>query len=459
MRALLPSLAVVTGLCCAQTLGDALAAPGGAISRPGFAVLPVRTAAKPAAAKAPPLPAPAKAFYANIPEAERNTIESDLIWTGDYNGVIGGEFGDRAIAAVKDYQKRNGGKDTGILNPEERARLGQAARARQDQAGWHMVEDPATGVRLGVPGKIAPQMAAAKAGTRWQSAHGEVQIETFRIAAPGTTLAAVFEQQRREPPERKVEYNVLRPDFFVVSGLQGLKKFYVRAQAMDGDVRGIAILYDQAMEGTMDRIAVAMSSAFAAFPARLAGAPAPRRKVEYGTGLVVSAAGDILTDSALLADCDIIVVPGLGPAERVAEDKALALLRVNGAARLVAAPLSDGEADGGEVTLVGVADPQTQNGGAAVSTARGRIAATGGVAAIEPAPGAGFAGASALDHDGKVTGIVALQVAPGGAAMAAMVPAEAAARFLGAQNVAVAAGRAGLDTVKAATVRVICVRK
>jgi hypothetical protein len=455
-----------------------------------------KSAAKPAPASAAnpaPSPAPAKGVYAAMTESERNAIQSDLIWTGDYNGVTGAEFGDRAIAAVKTYQKRNGGKDTGILNPDERMKLAQAAKARQEQTGWRMVEDAATGARLGIPTKLAPQSGPAKSGSRWQSGRGEVQIETFRVAAPGTTLASVFEQQKKEPAERKVEYNVLRPDFFVISGLQGLKKFYVRGQvrenqakesqaketqakdspAKDTDVRGLTILYDQAMEGTMDRIAVAMSSAFAAFPAQLPGAPAPRRKVEYGTGLVVSAAGDIVTDADLLTGCELIVVPGFGHAERIAEDKgaALALLRVNGARDLVPVALGGG-APGGDVTLIGIADPQNQNGGKAVSTVRGRVVAANGNAAIEPVPAAGFAGAATIDRDGNLTGMVGLHPpanpAAGGGAQAnaqsnaqvnaQVVPARAIAKFLDAQHIAAAPGRPGIESVKAAVVRVICVR-
>jgi len=426
----------------------------------------VAATAKPAgksaskSAPAAPVPAPAKAFYAAMPDAERLAIQSDLIWTGDYNGVVGAEFADRAVAAVQAFQKRNGGKETGILNPDERGKLAQAARSRQEQAGWRVVDDAATGARVGIPQKLAPQSTQGKGGSHWQSVHGEVQVETFRVAAPGTTLAGVFEQQKKEPVGRRVEYNVLRPDFFVMSGLQGLKKFYVRGQVRDNEVRGLTILYDQALEGTWDRIAVAMSSAFAAFPAQTAAAgPAPRRKVEYGTGLVVSAAGDIVTDSDLLAGCEFVVVPGFGYAERIAEDKGLALLRVNGAGNLAPVALAGG-APGGDVTLVGIADPQAQSGGNAVTTLRGRVVANGSSATVDPVPGAGFAGAAALDRDGNVTGIVGLHPAAAPAAASAqVVPAQAIARFLDAQKIAPVAGRVGIDSAKAAAVRVICVRK
>ncbi len=236
--------------------------------------------------KAVPKPNPVVAAYAAMPVADRIAIQGDLVWTGDYNGLVNGDFGERSIAAVKAFQRRNGGKDSGVLNPQERAALAAAAKTKQEAAGWRVVDDPSSGARLGVPLKITPQATAQKDGNRWSSARGEVQIETFRIKEPGTTLAAVFEKQKKEPAGRKIAYNLLRPDFFVLSGLQGLKKFYVRGQLKDNEVRGIAILYDQAMEGIMSPVVIAMSNAFQAFPAgAVAGLP-PKRKVDYGTAIV-----------------------------------------------------------------------------------------------------------------------------------------------------------------------------
>src|SRR5262249_41086786 len=87
----------------------------------------------------PPAPGSPRAVYAAMPEHERRTIQADLIWTGDYDGIIDTEFGDNSIAAVKAFQKRNGGRETGILNPDERAKLSEAAHKRREAAGWRMV--------------------------------------------------------------------------------------------------------------------------------------------------------------------------------------------------------------------------------------------------------------------------------------------------------------------------------
>ena len=418
------------------------------------------TQAAPDALPKPAAPGTPRAVYAAMPESERMTIQSDLIWTGAYNGIVGAEFGDNSVGAVKTFQKRNGGKETGILNPDERAQLAESARNKRAAAGWRVVDDRTTGARLGVPTKLVPQSAPAGSGTHWQSARGEVQVETFRAA--GTTLAAVLERQRREPANRRVEYQVVKPDFFVVSGQQGgVKKFYVRAEVKDTEVRGVTILYDVAMETTVDRIVVAMSSAFSGFPsAPAAVAAGARRDVEYASGIVVSARGHIVTDRQAIADCRFVVIPGLGHAERVAEDADLALLRVNGAKDVVPVALAGDAGEASDATLVGIADPERQGGGGAVTTVKARVlAATGAARALEPAPAAGFSGAAALDGAARFLGMVDLRPPSGPDAQAAMVPAETIRAFLRAQSVAPANGPMNLDGAKASVVRVICVRK
>src|SRR4029453_5616582 len=119
-----------------------------------------------------------------------------------------------------------------------------------------VVDDIVTGARLAVPIKHAPNASNTKSGMRWSSGRGEVQVETFRTAEPNNALPATFEQQKKEPAGRQVDYSVLRDNFFVLSGLQGLKRFYVRGHARGNDVRGVAIMYDQAMQGIMDRVAI-----------------------------------------------------------------------------------------------------------------------------------------------------------------------------------------------------------
>ncbi len=430
------------------------------------ALAPAGAAAAPkgapaAAPKGPPAAAPAAnplaAFYAALPEAERIAIQDDLVWTGLYNGVVDGDFNNRAVAAVKAFQKRRGGKETGMLNPPERAALAAAARQRRTAAGWQTIVDPMTGSRFGVPAKLVGAATRSASGSRWASAHGEIEIETFRLP-PGTALQAAYERQRTEPPQRKPSYNILRPGFFVVTGLQGQKKFYVRAQEQDGVIRGFSILYDQATEGAVDPVVIAMSNAFAAAPA----GPPPRRKVEYASAVVLDAAGHLATTREATEGCQTITVAGLGPAVLAADDKdsGLALLRVYGARRLTPVRLADAAPDG-PLTLVGIADPQTQAGGGAAT----RVAASAAGTAVTPVPAPGFAGAAALDREGRLAGIVDLKpqivTGPPAGGHARLIPAATirAAMLPFGGIAADAGGAAGADAAAASVLRVICTRK
>ena len=334
-----------------------------------------------------------------------------------------------------------------------------AGRGPEANAGWRLIEDPATGARLGIPEKLVPNATATRTGSRWASAQGQIQVETFRLAE--AALPALFDDEKKAA-HRQIEASILKPDTFAISGTQGLKNFLIRAEAKGAEVRGITILYDQATEGIMGRVAVTVATAFTGFPDPKAGPlPGMQRRVEYGTAIIVSAQGDLIAPAQLTEDCQSITVPGLGHAERVAADKSddLALLRLYGARNLVPAVLGGEGSQSGELTLVGVADPLAGEGGG-VTSVSARVTAQG----LDPAPKPGFSGAAAVDAQGRFAGMVDLKpavVAGSGAAQGATVlPADAIRGFLQAHGAAPSAANAGQPAPMAQSVlRVICVRK
>jgi len=220
----------------------------------------------------PALQTPADTANA-MAQAERRAIQSDLAWVGNYNGAITGEVSERMVAAIKEFQKARGGKETGVLNPQERGVLAETAKRRQDNVGWKIVTDAGSGVRLGIPTKLVPQQSSDANGAKWSSSTGTIQIQLARRKEANPATAKLADQERKEPAGRKVDYTVVKPDFFVLSGTQGLKKFYLRGHFKGDDVRILTILYDQATEGTVEPVVIAMSSAFNPFPsgAQIAG--------------------------------------------------------------------------------------------------------------------------------------------------------------------------------------------
>ncbi len=109
-------------------------------------------------------------------------------------------------------------------------------------------------------------------------------------------------------------------------------------------------------------------------------------------------------------------------------------------------------------------DPQSQGGGAAVSSVKATVAQIGGgnEMALSPPPALGLSGAAAVDADGKFAGLALLKpvlvAGPANAtpAQATLVPADTVRDFLRANGVN-ASGES--SDAKASVVRVICVRK
>jgi len=312
-----------------------------------------------------------------------------------------------------------------------------------------------------------PQQSSDANGAKWSSPTGTIQVQLARRKEANPTTAKLADREKKEPAGRAVDYTVVKPEFFVLSGLQGLKKFYVRGTFKGDEVRILTILYDQATENTVEPVVIAMSSAFNPFPtgAQIAG-PAPRKTVEYGTGVVVSDDGAIIADREITDGCLAIAIAGFGNADRVAEDKdrGLALLRLYGAHGLKPLALSNGAAKL-NVELTGISDPQNQGGGGAASSVKASVApiSGGGDLALSPPPAVGFSGAVALDSDGIFAGVALLKPAivagppnAGPAAQAVLVPADTVQDFLKANGVNAAGGS---TDAKSSVVRVICARK
>ena len=360
----------------------------------------------------------------------------------------------------KTNAKSDNEREGAILAALERGSAGPAA-SFPDSIGWRLIEDTATGARLGLPEKLVPRVSASRMGGRWSSAQGQIQIETFRFAE--AALPALFDDEKKAA-RRQIEASVLKPDMFVMSGVQGLKNFLMRAEARGSEVRGVTVLYDQATEGTMERIALAMVSAYNGFPdLSVPLPPGLRRAVEYGSAIVVTRDGALVTSARLTDECRSISVPGVVHGERIAADSAsdLALLRLYGARDLVPVVLTGGGSQGGDLRLVGVDDPLVQKEQGAVTSSRARITGLD----VEPAPALGFAGAAAVDMRGIFVGMIdfkpAIVAANDGSphTTATLVPVEAIRTFLKAHNVSPAITANSPAEAEQSVVRIICVRK
>jgi peptidoglycan hydrolase-like protein with peptidoglycan-binding domain len=210
----------------------------------------------------------AKAAFEALPQAERKAIQDALIWTGDYNGTVTGDFGRRTFEAISAYARRAGLLATGMLDPASRKTLLAAAQREREAAKFTLARDAATGIRIGVPERVLVRREGnPSGGTRWQGADGKITLDTRAIAPGAGDLTSLFERNLSvQAPGRRVTYKLLRPDFFVVAGETPAGKFYTRYALGPAGLRGFSVSYDKSLAKGFDRIALAIANSFVPFP-------------------------------------------------------------------------------------------------------------------------------------------------------------------------------------------------
>lgn len=373
----------------------------------------------------------ARGRFEALTEVDRKAVQEALIWAGFYSGMADGSFGRQTFEAINAYLAAQRQPPTGTLSAPVQAALISAGRQARNAAGFASLDDPRSGVRIGVPAKVLPkQDASPGGGSRWQSADGRVTLDT-RVAPADATLASLYERNLAiQSPGRVVSYKVLRPDFLVIAGETPTGKFYTRyaagaaGAAGPAAIRGFSLGYDKALAPSVDRLVVAIANSFvpfpdgpapAALPAASPAAPAPpvaqtspiqtppapglpgtRRLI--GTGIAVSPR-QVVTAGPLGA-CANLQVAGL-KAQRVSGG---AVTIIDVASDLKARPLalpSGSAADGAELVVVAFAGEDGADRLTAVpATGLGPKAAT---ASLQNGAG----GAPVLDSAGALVGIVA----------------------------------------------------
>ncbi|MGL5362225.1 MAG: trypsin-like peptidase domain-containing protein [Bosea sp. (in: a-proteobacteria)] len=387
-------------------------------------------AAPPAAPALDPAIAASKSAFERLEEAERKAIQNELIWTGDFNGVAGGEFGKRTYDAMLAFERRTKSPAAdGILNPAERSALQRDAKAARDGQRWTQVRDEKTGVSLGLPMAVLTQKVAVEIGQVYRSADGAVSVEmaAMRNADPGA-LQTLFDQLRADKPGRKVTYRLLRPDWFVVSGEEGPRRFYTRIASGPAGLRGYTFRFPAAEAARYERLMIAMANSFEPFPGTgvaanpanvpavvpvaTTAAPAVRPVTPTVTRNLITAVriapGKLATSASGFAACKEAKL-GNEPiaASAVTREGDLVLIAAGAGTGTVAAAALPAEATTAARKVYAISFDQSDGTPRPVLTA-GTLAAAGSgtPARMQAALQSGAAGAPVFNEDGALVGLV-----------------------------------------------------
>jgi peptidoglycan hydrolase-like protein with peptidoglycan-binding domain len=285
----------------------------------------------------------AQAAFDALPEAVRKQVQDDLIWASNFTATTSGQHGPRTHAAIINFQRNLRLPPNGILDDAQRKLLNDVATRARAANRLAIQADPRTGASLPIAGALFVKRETLPTGTRWESADGEVVLETGVGRGGAEELPAAFDRfVNLQAPGRRVTYKLLRPDFFVVSGDIGNRSFYVRYAVGPNNLRGYALSYPAARAKAMERHVIAIANGFQAVP----GAPAPVSGIAgatqpnappsaIATQPVVQAASPAVLPAGLILT-GVVTAPGKVRTAAVAA--ACPDLRVNGKPARLAQP-------------------------------------------------------------------------------------------------------------------------
>lgn len=371
----------------------------------------------------------ARAAFDALPESERVSVQDALVWTGDYSSTADGTFGRRTFEAIQAWQRRAKRPAQGILDrPSIAALVANGTRAKT-AVGFALVQDAASGARIGIPQRLLPKRNPNTiGGTRYQSPDDRVTLDTRSQPGSADDLRALYERNLAiQTAGRTITYRLQRPDFFVIAGETTGGRFYSRYAQDGGTIRGFSLGYDKALGAEFDRMSVAIANSFqpfgapAAQPGLMAERPgqAPAAGVQVQspapapsfTGLAVGARR-VLAPAALQQACREPRIDG-APARIASSGRDLAILEPAAPRRPVTLRFAAAPTEGTGV----VAFFSASEGGKAVVTPAEFLAGGRILAPLQE----GAAGGVVIDKAGAVAGLVG-SITVGRRAVAGLVP-------------------------------------
>ena len=162
-------------------------------------------------------------FY-RLSEDQKSQIAIGLIATGDFNGVYGGEYTPRLHAAIEAFQTREGFAPTGVLLPDQQARLKTRADDFLNPLGLQSFEVGSGAASLMVPRALFDTETRTGGGYAFERNDGSLSLIFETVS--DQTFEKLYERFTDVRGGRLVGYQVLQPAHFVSSGTFRGRYFY-----------------------------------------------------------------------------------------------------------------------------------------------------------------------------------------------------------------------------------------
>jgi hypothetical protein len=233
--------------------------------------------------------------------------------------------------ALESFQRGAGFAADGVLTESQQHTLDIRVAEQANRLDFRPFYDERARFTLGLPLAYLDAPTAEEGGSQWKSKDGRLVIVSQRSVKTGGTMAATYLDMLSGKIVKGVKYSTFRPGFFIVLGLDGQMRFYIRVHE-DGDTAvAFFALWRDGDDDDIRRLVVAISNSIQvtqtdqAIAANTPGGVAPIDRVEQrplpplphnqslpalpdkpivtGTGFFVSSAGYLITNAHVVENC------------------------------------------------------------------------------------------------------------------------------------------------------------
>lgn len=146
----------------------------------------------------------------------KRRVQEALVYLGDYNALIDGDFGPRTSQAIRVYQERQSLKQTGVLTKEQEASLLEGAKVQRALYGVESVSDTELGYRLSYPTLLLSKSEKISADERRITTDDGLGELIISVIDDAEEIDVLYE---RAIEAYDVQYRRKRDGWFVVAGL------------------------------------------------------------------------------------------------------------------------------------------------------------------------------------------------------------------------------------------------
>ncbi|MGE0426357.1 MAG: trypsin-like peptidase domain-containing protein [Reyranellaceae bacterium] len=192
-------------------------------------------------------------------------VQKALVWTQHYSSMVDGDFGRMTRAAVESWQRSQGFKPTGMLEPEQATELVRQGMATRDHWGWTTFRDDSVGYSIGYPGRaFSPGRRLENGGVEFTTSIPSASLDVRIIPkVSASSFKGIFDALANPTsPDARILYSVRTETWFVVSGVRGRYWYYQRAELRPSGLAQFAYRMDHDDAGKYEFLITAIANGF-----------------------------------------------------------------------------------------------------------------------------------------------------------------------------------------------------